>query len=82
MIVIRRMGAAMDYFVLDVETANPNYASICQVGIIEVRGGEVVGSTSTMIDPQDHFDPFNISIHGITQESVKGLLPSKRFMRI
>jgi len=31
----------MNYFVLDVETANPNYASICQIGIIEVRDGHV-----------------------------------------
>ncbi|KQY12629.1 exonuclease domain-containing protein [Rhizobium sp. Root482] len=62
----------MDYIVLDVETANPNYASICQVGLIDVRGGHVVDTQSILINPEDFFDPFNISIHGITEERVRG----------
>lgn len=62
----------MNYFVLDVETANPNYASICQIGIIEVRGGQVLNSHSILLDPEDFFDPFNVSIHGITEEQVRG----------
>ncbi len=61
----------MNYFVLDVETANPNYASICQIGIIEVRDGHVVDSSSILLDPEDFFDPFNVSIHGITEEMVR-----------
>lgn len=62
----------MNYFVLDVETANPNYASICQIGIIEVRDGHVVDSTSILLDPEEFFDPFNVSIHGITEERIRG----------
>ena len=62
----------MDYFVLDVETANPSYASICQIGIIEVRGGRVVDERSIFVDPSEIFDPFNVSLHGISEDRVKG----------
>ncbi len=55
----------MDYFVLDLETANPDYASICQIGFVEVRAGSIVDEVSALIDPDDYFDPINISIHGI-----------------
>lgn len=62
----------MNYFVLDVETANPNYASICQIGLIEVRDGQILDSRSILLDPEDFFDPFNVSIHGITDDMVTG----------
>ncbi len=29
----------MNFVVIDVETANPNFASICQIGIGEFRDG-------------------------------------------
>ncbi|MEF2545951.1 exonuclease domain-containing protein [Aurantimonas sp. E1-2-R+4] len=61
----------MDYFVLDLETANPDYSSICQIGLIEVREGDVIASDSFLIDPKDFFDPFNTSIHGITPAHVR-----------
>lgn len=62
----------MNYFVLDVETANPDYASICQIGLIEVRNGEVVSTESILVDPDDYFDPFNVGIHGISSDRVIG----------
>ncbi len=32
----------MNFLALDVETANADYSSICQIGIAEFREGEVV----------------------------------------
>jgi DNA polymerase-3 subunit epsilon len=63
---------SVDYFVLDLETANPDYASICQIGLVEVKADEVVAETSLLLDPDDYFDPFNVRIHGITHGRVEG----------
>ncbi|MBF9233640.1 exonuclease domain-containing protein [Microvirga alba] len=62
----------MNYLVLDLETANPDSASICQVGIVLVENGEIAGTLSRLIDPQDHFDYWNIKVHGIEPAHVAG----------
>ena len=62
----------MNYIVLDLETANPDYASICQVGMVVVRDGQVVDQISQYIDPDDYFDEWNVEIHGITKKKVRG----------
>jgi len=62
----------MNFFALDVETANANYSSICQIGIAHFQDGQVIDKWSTLIDPRVYFDPFNISIHGISGTDVKG----------
>ena len=60
------------FFALDVETANADRASLCQVGIVEICNCEVVDKWATLIDPEDWFDPFNSSIHGIDDHAVRG----------
>lgn len=62
----------MDFVSLDVETANPNLASICQVGIVEFLDGEQTNSWEWLVDPEDYFAAINVFIHGIDAESVKG----------
>jgi len=63
----------MNHFLaLDVETANADMSSICQIGIVEFEDGKIIDQWGTLIDPEDYFDPFNISIHHITPEMVKG----------
>ena len=57
---------------IDVETANVDRASICQIGIVHVRDGEIVDQWQTLIDPEDWFDSLNVSIHGIDEADVKG----------
>ncbi len=67
----------MEFVAIDVETANADVASICQVGMAKFVGGEVVDQWSSLVDPDDFFDPTNISIHGIDERAVRGqpLLP-------
>lgn len=60
------------FVVIDVETANPDMSSICQVGLAVYENGEQVAAHSLLIDPEDEFDEFNIAIHGITPDQVKG----------
>ena len=61
----------MNYLALDIETANADYSSICQIGIAEFKNGEIIDKWETLINPEDYFDPFNISIHGISEEDVE-----------
>lgn len=61
----------MNFLAIDVETANADYSSICQIGIAEFRNGEVTDTWSTLINPEAYFDPFNTSIHGIKSIDVK-----------
>ena len=61
-----------DFIALDVETANADFASICSIGLVHFRAGEVFKSLTILVDPEDEFDPINISIHGITPEMVIG----------
>lgn len=62
----------MDFVALDVETANADLSSICQIGIATFRNGELAESYVSLVDPDDYFDPINSSIHGLTQASVRG----------
>ena len=62
----------MDFCAIDVETANPNFASICQIGLVKFRNGEVVEQWQSLVDPEDYFDPVNIAVHGITERDVVG----------
>lgn len=61
-----------DFIALDVETANADLASICSIGLAHFRAGELFKTLTILVDPEDHFDPINISIHGITPDDVAG----------
>jgi DNA polymerase-3 subunit epsilon len=61
----------VDFVAIDVETANENLASICQVGIASFRDGTLVDSWKSFVNPEDDFSPINIYIDGITPSHVK-----------
>lgn len=56
---------------IDVETANVDRASICQIGIVHVQDGKIVNHWQTLINPEDWFDSWNVQIHGIDEDRVK-----------
>lgn len=62
----------MNFVAIDVETANADMASICQVGIAKYVNNKLVEEWSSLIDPEDYFDYFNIKVHGITEKNVVG----------
>ena len=62
----------MKFVAIDVETANADMASICQVGIAKFSDGQLVEEWASLVDPGDYFDDINIAIHGITEEDVTG----------
>lgn len=62
----------MIFAAIDVETANADLSSICQVGVAFFEDGVHTRSWSSLVDPEEEFDGFNISIHGIDGDMVKG----------
>jgi DNA polymerase-3 subunit epsilon len=60
------------FVAVDVETANPDVASICQVGLVAFDRGEQADIWQTLVNPEDYFDPWNVAIHGITEGMVAG----------
>ncbi len=61
----------MRFAAIDVETANPNMASICQVGIAVFENDKLDTEWQSLVDPEDYFDDFNSSIHGIEAHHVE-----------
>lgn len=62
----------MEFAAIDVETANADFSSICQIGIVRYTGGSLSEEWKTYVDPEDFFSPINISIHGIDESTVQG----------
>lgn len=58
----------IDFVALDVETATSK-GGICQIGIVEVRGGEITNEKTYLIRPPgNEYELKNIRIHGISPE--------------
>jgi DNA polymerase-3 subunit epsilon len=62
----------MEFIAIDVETANADMASICQIVVAQFKDGTLAEEWKTYVDPQDHFDGINVSIHGIDEDVVAG----------
>lgn len=60
------------FVALDVETASSDAASICQIGIACVSLDNSIKTWGTYVDPGVSFSPFNIHVHGIHPDHVKG----------
>ncbi|SMX25243.1 DNA polymerase III subunit epsilon [Boseongicola aestuarii] len=58
----------MNFVVIDVETANPDYASICSIGAVRYRDGLPSDEFYTLANPQSPF--WNTFIHGISADDV------------
>lgn len=62
----------MKFVAIDVETANADMASICSIGVASFEHGALASEWYSLIDPDDFFDPVNVSIHGISEGDVRG----------
>lgn len=59
------------FFALDVETANNDRGSICQVGVACVRPDDSIETWVTLVDPRTRNWMFS-GLHGITDDMVQG----------
>ena len=62
----------MNFVAIDVETANADMASICQIGIAKYENGVLAEEWESYVDPEDYFDGINVAINGIDESTVKG----------
>ena len=60
------------FVAVDVETANPDLSSICQIGLVLFDEGRIAWTWESLVDPEDFFYGWNVAIHGITPERVEG----------
>ena len=57
----------MDFITIDVETANADVASICQIGIAKYSENKIIDEWVSLVNPEDYFDSINVDIHGINE---------------
>ena len=58
-----------DFAAIDFETANNERSSVCSVGVVIVRDGEIVDSFYSLIQPEPNYYNFWCSqVHGLCQQ--------------
>ena len=59
----------LDFAAIDFETANEHPCSVCSVGVVVVRGGDVVDSFYSLIRPEpNYYKWFCQRVHGLGHE--------------
>ena len=57
-----------DFIAIDFETANQEASSVCSVGVVMVRDGQIVDSFYSLIQPEPNYYSYWCQrVHGITQ---------------
>lgn len=63
----------LDFTAIDFETASSQPGSVCAVGMVRVRDGQVAGKSGGLVRPPDglgEFAGYQTSVHGVTAEMV------------
>ena len=59
----------LDFAAIDFETANNERSSVCSVGIVIVRNGEIVDSFYSLIQPEpNYYNYWCQRVHGLGYE--------------
>lgn len=62
-----------DFAAIDFETANSERTSICSVGAVIVRNGEIAETFYSLIRPEpDYYSYWCSQVHGLTSKDTKG----------
>ncbi len=61
-----------DFAAIDFETANNERTSVCSVGVVIVRDGEIVDSFYSLIQPEpNYYNYWCTQVHGITRHDTE-----------
>ncbi|MDR1356106.1 MAG: 3'-5' exonuclease [Tannerellaceae bacterium] len=61
-----------DFAAIDFETANADRSSVCSVGIVIIRDGQVVEKIYRLIRPEpEWYSYWNTQVHGLTAEDTQ-----------
>lgn len=64
-----------DFAAIDFETANGRRSSICSVGLVIVRGGEIVDRFYSLIKPSpNYYTYWTTEVHGFARQSIDNQL--------
>lgn len=62
-----------DFAAIDFETANNERTSVCSVGVVVVRGGQVADTFYSLIHPApDYYTRWTTAVHGLTAADTEG----------
>ena len=65
-------NAMTDFAAIDFETANEQRSSVCSVGVVIVRGGEIVDRFYSLIHPEpEYYQWFCQLVHGLCPEDTE-----------
>ncbi len=65
-----------NFAAIDFETANHHRSSVCSVGVVVVRDGEVVDKFYSLIKPSPNFySSFCTAVHGLTKADTDNAAP-------
>ncbi len=65
-----RLTFVMEFICIDVETANDDPGSICQIGVVSFCDGHAVEFWQSQVQPETVFLPANSRLHGINAQTV------------
>ena len=61
-----------DFVAIDFETANSERSSVCSVGVVVVREGEIVQKHYALIQPEPNYYNFhNTRVHGLSAKDTE-----------
>ncbi len=62
------------YLAFDVETPNARNHRMSAIGLTVIERGVIKRTHATLVNPETHFDAFNIALTGITPEAASGAM--------
>ena len=61
----------MTFNAIDVETANEDPSSICQIGIVRFYESKIKKQISILVNPEQQFNSFNTVLHRISEDTIR-----------
>ena len=68
--IARYRESTFRFIAVDVETANRNSSSICQIGLAMATKNGAIETLGILVDPEQDFESFNVQLHGIDAAAV------------
>ena len=64
--IINKLTAMQNFAAIDFETANNERSSVCSIGIVIVRGEEIVDTFYSLIKPEpEYYNYWCSQVHGL-----------------
>jgi hypothetical protein len=71
---------SLDFTAIDFDRASSQPGSVCSVGLVRIRDGQIVHESGGLVRPPQglgDFDDYHTSVHGITADMVTSAPPAQ-----